>query len=353
MALPPLQIQIPPPPGQPQVMVMRVFHPHNPPGQQNQQAPPALDSDGSLGALMETSSFKVLANMQGRSACVTLLRSNGPWKQLPNEFVDSVFQATQGIPVEELILKHHQLSLVPGNLIQMNSVSVLDISFNNLMVVPDVLCQLHQLQKLHLQHNQIASIPERLGQLTVLKELYLQHNLLLELPTAMCHCTSLEILNIEDNKIQSFSMDIVKLRNLKQLHASCNTLDCLPVSLCHLSNIEELHLSNNNIQHINDISTMKSLKQLHLANNRLQFLPPCIANMYQLQGLTLSGNPLRFPPLSACRAGVKSMQQYMQDKIKDSVVDYGQGDALITNIYYTGSDYEVETGTESPFENID
>ena len=353
MALPPLQIQIPPPPGQPQVMVMRVFHPHNPPGQQNQQAPPVLGSDGSLGALMETSSFKVLANMQGRSACVTLLRSNGPWKQLPNEFIDSVFQATQGIPVEELILKHHQLNVVPQNFPQLISLSVLDLSFNNLMVVPDVLCQLHHLQKLHLQHNKIASIPESLGQLTVLKVLYLQHNLLLELSTAMCQCSSLEILNIDGNKIKKFSTDIVNLKNLKQLHASCNALDCLPVSLCQLSNIEELYLSNNNIQNINDISTMKSLKQLHLANNKLQFLPPCIAIMHQLQGLTLSGNPLQFPPLSACRGGVKSMQEYMQDKIKNSTVDYGQGDALITNIYYTGSDHEIETGNESPFENID
>jgi hypothetical protein len=50
---------------------------------------------------------------------------------------------------------------------------------------------------------------------------------------------------------------------------------------------------------------------------------------------------------------VKATQQFMLDTLENSVVDYGHGDGLINNIYYTGSDYELEIGYESPFEDID
>lgn len=355
LQLPPLQI---PPqqqqqgPGQPhgRAMVMRVVQLH---GQQN-QLPVATVNRARDGRLMEAANFKVLADMQGRSACVSLLRPNGPWTELPDEFVESVLHATQRLPVHELILKCHQLKTLPRNTSQLNSVCVLDLSFNKLESVPDVLSELHHLHQLHLQHNHIASVPTSLGQhLGSLRVLNLQHNKLSALPAGVCSCISLEILNVEGNKIHNFSEDVEKLVTLKQLHASCNALEFLPAALCKLGNLEELYLSSNSIQHISDISGMRSLKQLHLANNKLQFLPPCIASMQHLQGLTLTGNPMRFPPLRACRGGVKCMQQFMLTKMENSVVDDGLGDGHIDNIYYTGSDYELETGNESPFENID
>lgn len=353
LQLPPLQI---PPPqqrlGHAQAMVMRVLHPPNPPVQQNQQPAPTQNRDGNF---MEAGNFRVLADMNGKSACVTLLRPNGPCMKLTDEFVESVFHATQQLPIHELVLKCHQLKALPSNFSQLSSVCMLDLSFNRLESVPDVLGQLHHLRHLHLQRNQITTVPMSLGQLLGhLKVLNLQHNQLSELPVGVCSCVTLETLNVEGNKIKNFSEDIEKLINLKQLHASCNALECLPASLCKLSNLEELYLSNNSIQHVHDISNMRSLKQLHLAYNKLQFLPPCIASMQHLQGLTLTGNPMRFPPLSACRGGVKAMQQYMLVTMENSVGDlYGEGNAIIKNIYYTGSDYELETGNESPYEDMD
>ena len=304
--------------------------------------------------LMDSSNFKILADVQGRFACVTLLQTNGPWIQLPKEFVDSVYFATQRLSVCELVLKHHQLKTLPRNFGQLSSLFTLDLSFNQLEAIPDVVCQLHFLQHLYLQHNQISSVPRTLGsQLTHLKTLYLQYNKLPILPAGVCNCTSLQVLNVDSNHIETFSEEVGKMENLKQLHASCNALKYLPTSLYKLSNLEELYLSNNNIQHIHDIHTMTALKQLHLANNQLQFLPLCIAHMHQLQGLTLTGNSMRFPPLSACRTGISNMQKFMLEKMKDSVLELGNGDALISNLYYTGSDYELETGNESPHENID
>jgi len=301
---------------------------------------------------MDPSNFKVLANMQSRSACVTLL-PHAPWMQLPNEFLESLLNATQRILVCDLIIKHHQLCALPNNFDQLFSVSVLDLSFNKFKVVPDVLCQLHQLQELFLQHNEITVVPDALGmELHKLNALYLQHNRLTELPIGVCS-SSLEILNVDHNQIQEFPEQLEQMKNLKQLHASCNTLESFPSALLKLCNLEELYLSNNNIKMITEICSMTSLKQLHLANNKLQFLPSCIAIMQQLQGLTLTGNKLIFPPLSACRAGVKCLQQYMMEKIEDSTKCLGHEDFIITNLYYSGSDYELESGNESPFEDID
>lgn len=358
LQLPPLQI--PPPPGAGQVVMHMVHPPNNPllPGQPNQRGPPPpplpILTDGNLGSLMDLSNFKVLAYMKGTSTCVTLLKPNGPWIQLPNEFVESIVHATRGIPVHELILKYHQLRSLPTNLGELGSLCELELSYNCLEVIPAVLCQLHQLQQLHLQHNSISVVPESMGtDLGKLQALHMQHNKLTELPVGICRSTSLQFLDVDNNQIQSFSEEIKNMKNLKQLHAACNILEALPTSLHTLCNLEELYLSNNHIQQIHDISKMSSLKQLHLANNRLQFLPACIAIMSQLQGLTLMGNPLRFPPLSACRGGVKHLQHYMLEKMEKSVVDLGQGDAVITNLYYTGSDYELETANDSPFEDIE
>lgn len=352
LQLPPLQI--PPPPGP---NLQHVFYPPNLPGpgpprhnQQLQGQPPSpLNTEE---ALMDQSNFKVLVDMRGRSACVTLLQPHGPWMQLPNRFVESLLHATERVLVHDLILKHHQLRSLPENFDRLSSLSVLDLSFNRLEAVPDVLCQLRQLQQLCLQHNKITAIPQCLGeQLGNLKILYLQHNNLFELPEGVCSA-SLETLDVNDNKICSFSEEVGKMTSLKQLHASCNTLNFLPVSLYKLDKLEELYLSNNHIQHISsEIHSMTSLKQLHLANNKLQFLPVCIAAMHQLQGLTLTGNNMRFPPLSACRAGIQHLQQYMMDKVESSIVDFGCGNVIITNLYYAGSD--SETGNESPFEDID
>lgn len=321
----------------------------NPPGYGHNQQGHAV--------LMDLTNFKVLANMQGKSACVTVLLPNGPRVHLPNEFVASVVHATQGLPVTEMIIKHHRLENLPRNFNALHSISFLDLSCNSLGSMPDVICELQELKELHLEHNQITQITEPLGeQLPHLKVLHLQHNKLSELPAVICRSTSLQVLNINNNKVQVFSEELGKMRNLKELHATNNALEYLPVTISELANLEELHLSNNHIDHINDISSMASLKQLHLANNRLQFLPACIASMHQLQGLTLTGNAMRFPPLSACRRGIRHMQQYMVERINNSVVDYGpgqRGDAIITNLYYTGSDYELETGNESPYEDID
>lgn len=346
LQLPPLQIPPPQqqggPAGQAQVVVMRMMQ-------------PARQPTSRAGELMEAVNFKVLADMQGRSACVTLLRPNGPWTELPYEFTDSVFHATQGLRVHELILKCHQLKSLPGNFGQLNSLCLLDLSFNDLERVPEVLGQIHQLRQLRLQHNHITSVPTTLGQrLGNLKVLSLQHNKLTTLPSGLCSCVSLQVLNVQGNRIESFSEDFAKLVNLKQLHASSNALEFLPAGLCTLGNLEELYLSNNNIQQINnEIANLQSLKQLHLGNNKLQFLPPCVATMQHLEGLTLTGNPMRFPPLSACRGGIRAMQHYMLTTLKDSVVEYSEGDCLINNIYYTGPDYELPTGKTSPFENID
>lgn len=321
----------------------------HPPGHGQSNQPPLHVTTN----LMEMSNFKVLEDLQGTSACVTLLHPNGPWKQLPGEFLDSLLCAVRGLPVHELILKRHQLNAVPRNFGQISSLCVLDLSFNRLECVPDSLCQLHQLQQLYLQHNQIAAVPQALGkQLGKLKQLYLQHNKLPTLPAGVCRCTTLEILNVDNNRIESFSEEVDKLKNLKQLHACCNLVKFLPASLYRLCDLEELYLSNNCIQHIYDMCNMTSLKQLHLANNKLQFLPLSIATMHQLQGLTLTGNNMRFPPLSVCRPGIHHMQQYMIDKLENSVLDLANG-SVTTNLYYAGSDHEADSGNESPFENID
>lgn len=321
-------------------------------------SPPGVgQSSHGHAVLMPLTNFKVLANMQGKSACVTVLLPNGPQVHLPNEFVASVVHATRGLPVTEMIIKHHQLESLPINFNRLHSITFLDLSCNRLGGVPGVITELQELRELHLEHNRISLITEPLGEkLPHLKVLQLQHNKLSELPAPICRSTSLQVLNINNNNIQVFSEELGKMTSLKELHAANNILEFLPISISKLVNLEELHLSNNSIHHIQDISSMTSLKQLHLANNLLQFLPPCFASMHQLQGLTLVGNTMRFPPLSACRKGVRHMQQYMLDHMTNCVTDYGPGqggDAIITNLYYTGSDYELETGNQSPFEDID
>ena len=344
--LPPLQIPLPPDFPQGQVMAAQVVQP---PAQAQHQR----NSHSNHDHLMCSSNFKVLTDLQGRSTCVTLLFPQGPWKELPKEFVASVHQATESVPVTEMVLKGHQLQCLPCTFHQLKSITILDLSSNCIEAIPDVLCELQQLREMYLQHNLISTIPNGVAGLSNLRALHLQYNKLTTVPVGVCRCVSLQFLNVENNSIETLSEDIGELKNLKVLQATSNSLRYIPVSINKLHLLEELYLGDNNIQEIHKLSGLTSLKQLHLACNKLHFLPPCIVDMQKLEGLTLTGNQMRFPPLSACRSGVSGIRQYMQDKIRRSMIEYGEGDYLMTNLYYTGLDYEQDARSLSPTELID
>ena len=275
-----------------------------------------------MGALLDPNWFRVIimkctANIHEGTACVTLDRWQGIWSQLPNEFVESALHASSGMQIRHLILKHHQLSHLPGNFSSQhtglpNSLVTLDLSHNWFSSLPAAVCDLRTLEELHLNHNCITALPEQISNLTRLTTLSLQTNRLPALPVCVCTLTSLTTLNAEDNMIETVPPEICQLQLLRQLYLKCNRILFLPQRIVELHSLEELHLSNNRLESV-ELGGMRSLRQLHLASNQLRALPLSLVRL-ELQGLTLSNNPLTFPPMSVCRRGLPAMKAYMGEE---------------------------------------
>ena len=291
--------------------------------------------------------MRCTAGVHDGAASITLDRWQGLWSALPNEFVISALHAASMCPIQHLILRNHSLTTLPDNFASPDtmlctSLTTLDLSSNCFRSLPIPVCQLIELQELFLTRNRITMLPSDLTSLKHLRILHLQNNCFKDLPVSVCQLSSLEILNIECNQIEMIPDEICQMSNLKELYAKSNQLDHLPNSITKLSNLEELYLTDNLLKSIPDqLDGLSSLKQLHLANNKLRFLPYSLTKLTRLRGISLSGNNLKFPPLSACRGGVASLQAYMQNKSEKC-----RKDAVSENPYYDDS------GDETPYEDL-
>ena len=306
--------------------------------------------------------MRCTAGLHEGSATVTLDRWQGPWNKLPNEFVASASNAASNCPIQHLILKQHRLDSLPLNFASPETqlptfLVTLDLSFNIFKSLPSVVCQLVQLNNLHLNNNQITQLPDELSNLKQLRVLHLQHNKLEALPVCCCYLESLHTLNVKDNLIKTVPEEIHHLNNLREVDAGSNQIESLPCTFAQLPKLEEAHLTDNQLKSLPcHLEGLKSLKQLYLANNKLRFLPLSFIKL-KLEGFTISGNNLKFPPLSACRNGVKNLQAYMFREYCNSSVEFqmhtaqGMVDICISdNLYYDDSS---DSGEETPYEDLD
>ncbi|WP_353573127.1 COR domain-containing protein, partial [Candidatus Albibeggiatoa sp. nov. BB20] len=108
--------------------------------------------------------------------------------------------------------------------------------------------QLQNLSYLSLSGNQLKELPASFGQLQNLSILYLWNNSLKELPASFGQLQNLSVLYLFENPLKELPTWFGQLQNLSELGLSKNQLKELPVSLGQLKNSCKLDISGNPLE---------------------------------------------------------------------------------------------------------
>ncbi|XP_061431351.1 DISP complex protein LRCH3-like isoform X18 [Lethenteron reissneri] len=185
-----------------------------------------------------------------------------------------------------------------------------DLSKNRLNEVPLEVCHFVSLESLVLYHNCIRSIPEAIVNLRSLTYLNISRNQLTTLPPYLCKLP-LQVLNASNNKLVSLPEELGQLKELSALDVSCNEIQALPPQIASLTCLRDLNVRRNNLVILPDEIADLPLVQLDVSCNRLGEIPVSFRKLKQLQSLVLDNNPMKSPPAQICIKGKHHIFKYL------------------------------------------
>ncbi|KAJ7305988.1 hypothetical protein JRQ81_010354 [Phrynocephalus forsythii] len=195
---------------------------------------------------------------------------------------------------------------IPDDIFQLDDLSVLDLSYNQLTEVPRELENAKNMLVLNLKHNSIDAIPNQLFiNLTDLLYLDLSENKLESLPPQMRRLVHLQTLILDNNPLLHAQLrQLPAMVALQTLHLrnTQRTQSNLPTSLDALVNLSDVDLSCNDLSRVPEcLYTLANLRRLNLSSNQIAELSLCIDQWTQLETLNLSRNLLTSLPSALCK----------------------------------------------------
>ncbi|XP_065534303.1 leucine-rich repeat and calponin homology domain-containing protein 1 isoform X1 [Lathamus discolor] len=185
-----------------------------------------------------------------------------------------------------------------------------DLSKNRLTEVPTELCHFVSLETLNLYHNCIKIIPDAIVNLQMLTYLNLSRNQLSSLPACLCGLP-LKVLIASNNKLGSLPEEIGQLKQLMELDVSCNEITALPQQIGQLKSLKELNVRRNYLEVLPQELVQLPLVKFDFSCNKVLVIPICFRKMMQLQVLLLENNPLQSPPAQICTKGKVHIFKYL------------------------------------------
>ncbi|NXJ78399.1 LRCH1 protein, partial [Trogon melanurus] len=185
-----------------------------------------------------------------------------------------------------------------------------DLSKNRLTEVPTELCHFVSLETLNLYHNCIKIIPDAIVNLQMLTYLNLSRNQLSSLPACLCGLP-LKVLIASNNKLGSLPEEIGQLKQLMELDVSCNEITTLPQQIGQLKCLKELNVRRNYLEVLPQELVQLPLVKFDFSCNKVLVIPICFRKMVQLQVLLLENNPLQSPPAQICTKGKVHIFKYL------------------------------------------
>ncbi|NXQ88870.1 LRCH1 protein, partial [Nyctibius grandis] len=185
-----------------------------------------------------------------------------------------------------------------------------DLSKNRLSEVPTELCHFVSLETLNLYHNCIKIIPDAIVNLQMLTYLNLSRNQLSSLPACLCGLP-LKVLIASNNKLGSLPEEIGQLKQLMELDVSCNEITALPQQIGQLKSLKELNVRRNYLEVLPQELVQLPLVKFDFSCNKVLVIPICFRKMVQLQALLLENNPLQSPPAQICTKGKVHIFKYL------------------------------------------
>ncbi|XP_040830440.1 protein flightless-1 homolog isoform X3 [Ochotona curzoniae] len=212
--------------------------------------------------------------------------------------------------LEHLSVSHNNLTTLHGELSSLPSLRAIVARANNLKNsgVPDDIFQLEDLSVLDLSYNQLTECPRELENAKNMLVLNLSHNR--QLPAM----TALQTLHLRDTQRTQSNLptSLESLSNLADVDLSCNELTRVPECLYTLPSLRRLNLSSNQIPELSlCIDQWVHLETLNLSRNQLTSLPSAICKLTKLKKLYLNSNKLDFDGLPSGIGKLSSLEEFM------------------------------------------
>ncbi|XP_060519079.1 leucine-rich repeat and calponin homology domain-containing protein isoform X2 [Cylas formicarius] len=187
---------------------------------------------------------------------------------------------------------------------------IADLSKNRFTELPDIITGFYFLERLQCYHNSIRTLPDAISNLQCLSFLDLSRNQLTALPRELCQLP-IEILLVANNRLSSLPDELYKMSQLTELDASCNQITHFPPRMGELKSLQSLVLRNNLLLAVPVEITSLRLVRLDLRANRISTLPIEIRGITTVIDLMLDENPLTSPPASLCKRGRVHIFKYL------------------------------------------
>jgi leucine-rich repeat protein SHOC2 len=163
----------------------------------------------------------------------------------------------------ELNLRALYLEKLSHNIGNIDCLTELDLSYNQLSYLPDSIGNLSNLVELDLGSNQLISLPKSIGKLKKIVNLNLRSNQLTNLPRSIVDLTNLTELHLSDNRLNRLPEHIGHLSNLNYLDLSNNQLTCLPTSIAKLSKLTHIDLRGNPWENLSILNEIPNLERVY------------------------------------------------------------------------------------------
>ncbi|XP_031459328.1 DISP complex protein LRCH3 isoform X5 [Phasianus colchicus] len=199
-----------------------------------------------------------------------------------------------------------------------------DLSRNRLLELPAEACHFVSLESLNLYQNCIRYIPEAVLNLQSLTFLNISRNQLSTLPVHLCSLP-LKVLIASNNKLVSIPEEIGQLRQLTELDVSCNEIQTIPPQIGNLESLRDLNVRRNHLVRLPEELAELPLIRLDFSCNKITTIPVCYRNLRHLQTIMLENNPLQSPPAQICIKGKIHIFKYLNIeacKIAPDLPDY-------------------------------
>uniref|UniRef100_A0A8C0EFG5 Leucine rich repeats and calponin homology domain containing 3 n=1 Tax=Bubo bubo TaxID=30461 RepID=A0A8C0EFG5_BUBBB len=230
-----------------------------------------------------------------------------------------------------------------------------DLSRNRLSELPAEACHFVSLESLNLYQNCIRYIPEAVLNLQSLTFLNISRNQLSTLPVHLCSLP-LKVLIASNNKLVSIPEEIGQLRQLTELDVSCNEIQTIPPQIGNLESLRDLNVRRNNLVRLPEELAELPLIRLDFSCNKITTIPVCYRNLRHLQTIMLENNPLQSPPAQICIKGKIHIFKYLNIeacKIAPDLPDYDRrpmGFGSCHEELYSGRPYGA---LDSGFNSVD
>jgi len=202
-------------------------------------------------------------------------------------------------------LSYNNLKECPAELENARTLLVLNLSNNEIEVIPNqVFINLTDLMILDLSNNKLETLPPQMRRLTNLQTLILNNNPMLhaqlrQLP-ALVNLQCLHMRNTQ-RTISNMPAGVESLTNLCDVDVSQNELPAVPEALYKLEGLKRLNLADNNIRELSNggVEMWAKLETLNLSRNQLKVLPQNLTKCVFLKRLYVNCNELTFGGIPA------------------------------------------------------